>query len=144
MTTLDEVSKYIDANVLHSTVWDSAAAPTKSKAVNNARVTLQTILSDKYADEDVPVDDLAWQAVWLLKMDDSFQRAEMGVHQMTVDGVTVLFRNKDNTVAPQIGMKYGISLVNGMRRRTASYRIPADSIYRIPVSNGRLLAEKRK
>lgn len=145
MTAVNEVSKFIDEYVLHSELWDAAEEKRKQKAVNNAAVTLLSILTEEYTEAtDIPVEDVAWQAIWILKIDDSFQRAEMGVQQMSVDGVTILFRDRDNTVAPQISQKYGISTVNGQRRRTASYRIPANSTYRIPVDNSRKKAHERR
>lgn len=144
MITIEEAKEFIDENILHSELWDKADDKRRTKAVNNAARVLLNILPDKISDkDDLEVEDVATQAVWMLKIDDSFQRAEMGVQQMTVDGVTILFRNKDNTVAPEIASKYGISLTNGLRRRTGSYRIPHSSNYRIPVSNSDNLARKR-
>lgn len=144
MITIEEAKEFIDENILHSELWDKADAKRRTKAVNNAARVLLNILPDKISDkDDLEVEDVATQAVWMLKIDDSFQRAEMGVQQMTVDGVTILFRNKDNTVAPEIASKYGISLTNGLRRRTGSYRIPHSSNYRIPVANSDNLARKR-
>lgn len=144
MITVKEAAEFIDENVLHSELWDKADVKRRTKAVNNAARVLLNILPDKLsAKEDLEVEDVATQAVWMLKIDDSFQRAEMGVQQMTVDGVTILFRNKDNTVAPEIASKYGISLTNGLRRRTGSYRIPHSSNYRIPVANSDNLSRKR-
>ena len=144
MVTIEEAKKFIDANVLHSELWDKADDIRKTKAINNAGRVLLNILPDKISDSNnLEVEDVAIQACWMLKIDDSFQRAEMGVQQMTVDGVTILFRNKDNTVAPEIASKYGISLTNGLRRRTGSYRIPHSSHYRIPVAHSDNLARER-
>lgn len=145
MIDVKEITEYIDKNVLHSDLYDTADDKRKLKAVNNAARVLMSVLYDKVENvEELETEDIAIQAVWLLKLDDSFQRAEMGVQQMTVDGVTILFRNKDNTVAPEIAQKYGISLVNGQRRRVGSYRIPHSSNFRIPVANSDNLQRQRR
>lgn len=132
-----EVSKYIDDNILQSVLWDSSDETVKRKAANNAYESLARLLPDVFADKEIEVDDIAQQAVFLLKIDDSFQRAELGVVQMSIDGMTLIFRDRDYTIAPYISGKYGITVVNGKRRRTASYRVDPFSSYRIPIDNSR-------
>lgn len=131
-----EVSNFIDANILQSQLWDASPLEYRSKAVNNAELTLKTLLADVYAaQESIPVDDIAQQVIFLLKIDDSFQRAELGVVQMSIDGMTLIFRDRDYTLAPFISGKYGLAVVNGKRRRTASYRVDPAATYRIPLDN---------
>ena len=133
-----EVSNFIDANILQSQLWDAATPEYRSKAVNNAELNLKTLLSDVYAGaESIPVDDIAQQAIFLMKIDDSFQRAELGVVQMSIDGMTLIFRDRDYTIAPYISGKYGITVVNGKRRRTASYNVDPYTSYRIPLDNSK-------
>ena len=133
-----EVSNFIDANILQSQLWDAATPEYRSKAVNNAELNLKTLLADVYAgEESIPVDDIAQQAIFLMKIDDSFQRAELGVVQMSIDGMTLIFRDRDYTIAPYISGKYGITVVNGKRRRTASYNVDPYTSYRIPLDNSK-------
>lgn len=133
-----EVSNFIDANILQSQLWDAATPEYRSKAVNNAELNLKTLLADVYAgQESIPVDDIAQQAIFLMKIDDSFQRAELGVVQMSIDGMTLIFRDRDYTIAPYISGKYGITVVNGKRRRTASYNVDPYTSYRIPLDNSK-------
>ena len=139
----NEVSEFIDENILQSTLWDAATTEVRKKAVNNAILNLKTLLADVYAGyESIPVDDVANQAIFLLKIDDSFQRAELGVVQMSIDGMTLIFRDRDYTVAPYVSGKHGITVVNGKRRRTASYRVDGAASYRIPISNSKELNER--
>lgn len=133
----EEVSKYIDENILQSVLWDAATPDIKRKAANNAYESLARLLPDVFQDREIEVDDIAQQAVFLLKIDDSFQRAELGVVQMSIDGMTLIFRDRDYTIAPYISGKYGITVVNGKRRRTASYRVDPYTSYRIPIDNSR-------
>lgn len=137
-----EVSKYIDDNILQSVLWDSSDETVKRKAANNAYESLARLLPDVFADKEIEVDDIAQQAVFLLKIDDSFQRAELGVVQMSIDGMTLIFRDRDYTIAPYISGKYGITVVNGKRRRTASYRVDPFSSYRIPIDSSRKRSER--
>lgn len=131
------VEKYIDDNILQSVLWDAADARVRLKAVNNAYESLTRLLPDVFDTRPVEVDDIAQQAVFLLKIDDSFQRAELGVVQMSIDGMTLIFRDRDYTIAPYISGKYGITVVNGKRRRTASYKVDPYTSYRIPIDNSR-------
>lgn len=131
------VSAYIDTNILQSVLWDAATADIKRKAANNAYESLARLLPDVFQDREIEVDDIAQQAVFLLKIDDSFQRAELGVVQMSIDGMTLIFRDRDYTIAPYISGKYGITVVNGKRRRTASYKVDPYTSYRIPIDNSR-------
>ena len=137
-----EVSKYIDDNILQSVLWDSSDETVRRKAANNAYESLARLLPDVFADKEIEVDDIAQQAVFLLKIDDSFQRAELGVVQMSIDGMTLIFRDRDYTIAPYISGKYGITVVNGKRRRTASYRVDPFSSYRIPIDSSRKRSER--
>lgn len=114
------VTEYIDSNILHSKVFDSASAAQKNKAVNQAVHTLLRHLSDVYKSrESLPVADVAEQVMWLLKMDDSLQRADMGVNMITVDGVQIQIRDMDRTIAPSILNLYGIR--DTRKRKVGSY-----------------------
>lgn len=144
MAVFEEVKSFIDQNVLQSVLWDAADVTVRKKAVNNAEHTLKTLLPDVYKGMDsIPVDDIAQQTIFLLKIDDSFQRAELGVVQMSIDGMTLIFRDRDYTIAPFISGKYGITVVNGKRRRTASYRVDPAATYRIPIDNSQKLGDAR-
>lgn len=135
------VSKYIDDNILQSVLWDAADPTVKRKAANNAYESLSRLLPDVFQEKEIEVDDIAQQAIFLLKIDDSFQRAELGVVQMSIDGMTLIFRDRDYTIAPYISGKYNITVVNGKRRRTASYHVDPFASYRIPIDNSRRRSE---
>lgn len=135
------VSKYIDDNILQSVLWDAADPTVKRKAANNAYESLSRLLPDVFQEKEIEVDDIAQQAIFLLKIDDSFQRAELGVVQMSIDGMTLIFRDRDYTIAPYISGKYNITVVNGKRRRTASYYVDPFASYRIPIDNSRRRSE---
>jgi predicted AlkP superfamily phosphohydrolase/phosphomutase len=117
---LDLVTQYIQDNILHSKVFDNATPEQRNKAVNQAINTLLRYLPDVYRDrESIPVEDVAEQVLWLLKIDDSLQRAEMGATMITVDGISIQMREMDRTIAPTILNLYGIK--DSRKRRVGSY-----------------------
>lgn len=117
---LELVTQYINENILHSKVFDQATPEMKNKAVNQAVNTLLRYLPDVYRDrESIPVEDVAEQVLWLLKIDDSIQRAEMGATMITVDGIQVQISQMDRTIAPAILNLYGFR--DSRKRRVGSY-----------------------
>lgn len=125
-TTLLQVSKYINENIYHSAVWDEAEENMKAKAVNNSVAVLLNILKDYYkADTEIPIDVLAHQTVWFMRIDDTFLRAEMGVTYIQMAGVMVNIKNKDRSIAPFVLDKLNITpdpITGGItRRKVGSY-----------------------
>ena len=77
---INVVDEYIAENVLQSKVWDVADSRTRTKAINNAQRILRMMLPNKYkSDEEIPVEHIAEQSIWMLKIDDSLQRSELGI-----------------------------------------------------------------
>lgn len=117
---LQEVNQYIDENVLHSKLWDVATDKVKTKAINNAQRILRMMLPNYYTDS-IPVEHIAEQSLWMLKIDDSLQRAELGVTYIQIDGVAMNITDKDRSIAPYI-MK-ALKLPQGyfIKRRVGRY-----------------------
>ncbi|MFG3611439.1 hypothetical protein [Rummeliibacillus stabekisii] len=123
MYTVEEITAYIDENVVFSQLYDNASDKTKSKAINQAVNTLFKYMSDVYTTRDsIPIDDIVEQALWTLKIDDSFQRAEMGATMITVDGIQLQIGYMDRTISPKILSLYGIRDVNKRKSRAGSYQ----------------------
>lgn len=117
---LEQVSTFIQENVYHSRLYDNATDIQRKKAVNQAVNTLFRHLPDVYKDRDaLPVEDVAEQVLWIMKLDDSFQRAEMGATMITVDGVSVMLREMDRTISPVVLNAYGIR--DTRKRKVGSY-----------------------
>lgn len=126
----EDVSAYIDENILHSKVWDEADVKTRTKAVNNAQRMLKNMLPKIYG-ESIPVEHLSEQSIWMLKIDDSFQRSELGATSMAVDGFSISIQNKDRSIAPFILSINGISpdaVTGGLsKRRVGRYSKVSDA-----------------
>lgn len=115
------INEYIDANVLQSKVWDVADEKTRQKAVNNAQRVLKMMLPNKYPN-DVPVEHIAEQCIWMLKIDDSIQRSEMGITYIQVDGIAMNISEKDRSIAPFIYNAFNLPKGYFDKRRVGSYR----------------------
>lgn len=119
---LEQVTTFIQDNVYHSKLFDNATDLQRKKAVNQAINTLLKHLPDVYKGRDkdtLPVEDVAEQALWIMKLDDSFQRAELGATMITVDGVSVMLREMDRTISPVVLNAYGIR--DTRKRKVGSY-----------------------
>lgn len=117
---LEQVTLYIEENILHSKLFDSASTSQKNKAVNQAINTLLRYLPAVYKSrETLPVEDVAEQVLWLLKLDDTMQRADMGATMITVDGIQVMLKDMDRTITPAILNLYGIR--DTRKRRVGNY-----------------------
>lgn len=120
MDLLGEVEKFIQLNILHSGSWDTAENTQKLKAVNQAQRTLKRLFPKTYI-ENVPVEDLSEQCVWILKIDDMFQKAELGATYIAVDGIAVNMKDKDRSLCPFIMEKFNLSEGWNSRRKVARY-----------------------
>ena len=100
---LENVQTYINENILQSAVWDKATDVVRKKAINTANRSLMRLLPNIYPTvEAIPVEHTAEQAIWCLKIDDSFQRAELGATSMAVDGFSISIKERNRSIAPFI------------------------------------------
>lgn len=129
MNQLASVTEYIELNILHSKLFDTASPDNKLKAINQAVNTLIRHLDVYVSKESIPVEDVAEQVMWLFKMDDTMQRAELGTTSISVDGVSVSFTEMDRTIAPNVLNIYGIRSTK--RRRVGSYEVPVRDTMRV-------------
>lgn len=111
---LNEINEFINENILHSKVWDVADEKTKVKAINNAKRTLNMLLPKQY-EKGIPTEHIAEQCIWMLKIDDSIQRSELGITYIQVDGVSMNISDKERSIAPFICKAF--NLPNGYTKR---------------------------
>lgn len=133
MEQLATVQEFIEQNIFHSEVWDELSDQQKKKAVNNASLILKTHLPQLFAD-NIPTHDLVDQVLWILKKDDTMQRAEMGITSLSVEGMSVSFDQKDRPIAPSIVARYNLES-NGRRRRVAPYVVSRQDTSRVGTQN---------
>ena len=97
----NQVKTFIDEEIYQSKVWDRADEKSQKKAIRQAERTLKRLLPAIYS-EGVPVEHLAEQTIWLMKIDDTFQRAELGATNITLDGMSISIKDKDRSLSPLI------------------------------------------
>jgi len=95
----EEVKSFIETNILHSTLFDSADTARQQKAVNNALANLRNYYGES---KELPSEAIAYQTLWLLSIDDSIQRAGQGVTSVSVAGMSISMLNIDRSIAPEV------------------------------------------
>jgi len=128
--TIEDLTSYIDENVYHSKLYDNESNENKEKAMNQAMNTLVVYMNDVFpSKEDIPIDDLSQQVLWLLKIDDSFQRAEMGVTSISIDGTSIQFREMDRSISPFVLRKHNKSTIRKVK--SGMYHLPESDTFRL-------------
>jgi hypothetical protein len=101
--SVDQAEEYFGTNVLFTDEWDSADYTKKEKALTNAENQLYRYYSAYNAtDKPVPNEAVFEQALWLLRLDDSIRKAEQGVRQISVSGVTIAIDRAPDYIAPEV------------------------------------------
>ncbi|WP_214796581.1 MULTISPECIES: hypothetical protein [unclassified Exiguobacterium] len=118
---LEQVRTFINANILFSDLWDSADEAKKQKAVNNALIRLLNYYG-QYDEDTIPAEAVAYQALWLLQIDDSFRRAEQGVTSISVSGTSISLSQIDRSIAPDV--------IRLLGRRIGRYDLKVSDTYR--------------
>lgn len=119
MSVFEEVQSYIDENILHSDVFDTANDKTKQKAVKNAENVLRNFYGRS---RQITTEAIAYQTIWLLQIDDTIRRAEQGVTNVNVMGISVSMLQIDRSISPQV--------LRTMGRRTGRYGLEVQDTYR--------------
>lgn len=115
-----QVNEFINENILHSEAWDTAEDSKKKKAVNQSTRTLKRYFPNEYADS-IPVEHLAEQSLWILRIDDFISRAELGVTNVSIDGMTVTVKAKDTSLCPFLLEYFNLPEGWNCKRRVVSY-----------------------
>lgn len=129
----NDVKTFIDEEIYQSKVWDKADEKFRQKAVKQSERTLKRLLPKVYSDK-IPVEHLAEQTIWLMKIDDTFQRSELGATSITLDGLSISIKEKDRSLAPFIFEVNNISpdtFTGGIsKRKVARYGTSIHDSYR--------------
>lgn len=111
----ENVKAYINEFVLHSDAFDSATTDKQRKAINNAEAVLLSIYKRYGKHNPLPVEAVAYQAIYMLTKDDSALRADKGASSISFNGVAMSFAQVNRTVAPDV--------VRILGRRVGSYSV---------------------
>jgi len=112
----DDVKSYVDSMILYSDGFDSVDEKVQRKAVNNAESILYSVYKRYNPDKNpLPVEAVAYQAVYMLTKDDSELRAERGVTYVGFNGVAMNLASKQRVIAPDV--------IRILGRRVGSYSV---------------------
>lgn len=130
-----QVQAYIDVNIFNSSAWDRLEDRQKLKAINNSYTILTTMLPDIFpVDEDnqtIDIYDLVTEIMWIVKKDDSTDRADQGALMLTLGDMTMQFDSSMSNmiIAPELINKYGLTSA-GQKRRVGRYELPIEDTAR--------------
>jgi hypothetical protein len=114
---LNRANDYFTNEVLHAEEWLEADTETRQKALKNAENQLYRLYK-QYNPDTKPLPETAVfeQALWLLRIDDSIRKAEMGVTSVSVGGISINVSRVNLSVAPEvvniIGRRIGRSVIS--------------------------------
>ncbi|MDF2010200.1 hypothetical protein [Priestia megaterium] len=112
----DEVKEYVDSMILHSESFDSVDEKIQRKAINNAEALLYSFYKRYNPDKNpLPVEAVAYQAIYMLNKDDSDLRAEKGVTYIGFNGVAMNLAKQQRTISPDV--------IRILGRRVGSYTV---------------------
>lgn len=136
----EEVKSFIEENVYDSEGFERLDTVKQKQLINNAINLLNKFLGDVYKGEEIPVEDIVDQLLFMLKKDDTFKRAEMGMTSMSVEGGASLSFDSDRVsslyIAPELNIKYDLGNGN-KRRRVGRYNVNQQDTYRNGMNNKR-------
>lgn len=96
MVNLSTLETFINDFVFYKDKWIELSAENRQVIANNADALLKRELSHHFAaDNDIPIDVLAEQVIYMLDQDDSFRRAEMGMSYFFTNGLYISFDKND-------------------------------------------------
>lgn len=130
-----QIQAYIDVNIFNSSAWDRLEDRQKLKAINNSYTILTTMLPDIFpVDEDnqtIDIYDLVTEIMWIVKKDDSTDRADQGALMLTLGDMTMQFDSSMSNmiIAPELINKYGLTSA-GQKRRVGRYELPIEDTAR--------------
>ncbi len=113
--TVANAEVYFATQVLHNDEWVAADPAQKQRALANAKALLYRVYRN-FSESTKPIPDKAVyeQALWLLRVDETIRKAEMGVKIISVSGMQIAVDKAPRTIAPQavliIGRRAGRAL----------------------------------
>lgn len=100
--TIAEAEVYFATLVLHNDEWVEAEPGQKQRGLANAKALLYRVYRN-FNDEgnSLPDEAVFEQALWLLRIDETLRKAELGVKAISVSGMQIAVDKAASMVAPQ-------------------------------------------
>lgn len=135
----EEIVEYIEINVYDSEGFENLDESKQKKLINNATNLLNKFLPNIYTNGEIPVEDIVDQMLYMLKQDDTFKRASMGMTSMSVEGGASMsfdLSKVSDFIAPELALKYDLGDGNKVRK-VGSYVYGINDTYRNGTNNQR-------
>ena len=95
----EEVKEYITQNILKNEVFLKATGEEQQRAVIEAEQQLKNFYGKN---SEFPDEAIAYQTLWLLRIDDAVQRAEQGVSSINLNGISISLNSSRPIIAPEV------------------------------------------
>lgn len=105
----NSVKEFIETKVFRNDIFVNATEENQLRALNQAEHILLSRLGKYFEDGIIPEDIMAYQSIWIMQVDDTFARAEMGASYIQMSGVMITIKDKDRTIAPYVLSALNIS-----------------------------------
>lgn len=102
-----EICEYVNTHLFNTGEWEQATEQQRTKAINQAGRTLLNVLGDFYK-MGIPVEHIAEQSNWIVRVDNMVSKAEMGVTSISIDGMSVSLAKRDNSICPFVLDSFGL------------------------------------
>lgn len=135
----EEIVLYIETNIYDSVGFENLEENKQKKLMNNAINLLNKFLPNVYTNGEIPIEDIVDQMLYMLKQDDTFKRASMGMTSMSVEGGASMsfdLSKVSDFIAPELALKYDLGEGNRVRK-VGSYSYNISDTYRNGTSNQR-------
>lgn len=100
----EEVKTYITENILKNELFIKATGEEQKRAVKEAEQQLKNFYGEK---TELPIQAIAYQALWLLRVDDAVQRSEQGVSSISLNGITISTKSPRPHISPEVFLLLG-------------------------------------
>lgn len=118
----DEVVEFVENYIYQNRIFVAADSDSQTRAINHAELILTKRLPKFFPNVDeIPVDILGHQTVWIMQIDDTFIRADMGATYIQMAGVMVSIKDKDRSIAPYVLQSLGITENDLINRKVGRY-----------------------
>lgn len=100
----EETKIYITENILKNELFVKATGEEQNRAIREAEQQLRNFYGKNI---ELPTEAIAYQALWLLRVDDSLQKAEQGVNSISLNGITISTKSPRPHIAPEVFLLLG-------------------------------------
>lgn len=96
--TIADANLFFDTYVVHNQPWVKAKDEVKQRALNNAEYILYHNYNQSYNKSDpekqMPTDAILWEALWLLRQDESIMKQDFNVTGLSVEGMSIQMKGE--------------------------------------------------